>query len=365
MALVTRYFAVTGAGTQDGTTYGDRAPLFVAGNLNSIIRNFNFAGSDALDCICDPGTYTQSVTVNAASFTSGTPTRPRRLMIRCAGWSPLSWKSPEPFTGLWDNAVRINCSTAGIGWSGVSWDAFFQGVHFNWTGSATTEIIGNCQFELLDCYLSQGTTGRLFGSNSLTANNCVFYNSNTTATHSMANIGATLTNCRIEMNLAGASTTILNSSNSGSTGTHFLCTFIGPGIGSKHSISNPNFPTAYYDRCTFHVGSDAIFLTDTATNIQNQRCSRSFISSGGQGIKFYDTRCFIWDNVIRCTGTPINAISTNIPSDFNTIPAAAFDTTHFVDAANGDYRIKYGSVYWGKGIGAGDEPARFSYGSVF
>jgi hypothetical protein len=353
MALVTRYFDVTGAGAADGTSYANRAPLFVTGNLNSIIRGFSFA-ADALDCICEPGTYTQSVTVNAASFTSGTPSRPRRLMIRTAGWSQLGWKSPQPFAGLWNNAVRINCSTAGVGWSGTGWDAFFQGVYFNWNSSA--ELIGNCQFEMLDCYLHQAGSGRLFGSNSLTANNCVFHNSNTTATVSMANIGSNLANCRIEMNLAGASTNILSNPNSGSSGGWQDCTFVGPGIGIKHSISNPNFPSVFIDRCTFHVGADAIFLTDTATNIQSQRCTRSFISSGGQGIKFYDTRCFIWDNVIRCTGTPINAISTNIPSNLNIIPTAAFDTTHFVDAANGDYRIKYGSAYWGKDIGAGDGP---------
>jgi hypothetical protein len=37
--------------------------------------------------------------------------------------------------------------------------------------------------------------------------------------------------------------------------------------------------------------------------------------------------------------------------------AAGSDADEFVDAANGDYRIKNTSVYWGRGIGAGDEPA--------
>jgi hypothetical protein len=33
------------------------------------------------------------------------------------------------------------------------------------------------------------------------------------------------------------------------------------------------------------------------------------------------------------------------------------DADEFVDAANGDYRIKNTSIYWGRNIGAGDEPA--------
>jgi hypothetical protein len=37
--------------------------------------------------------------------------------------------------------------------------------------------------------------------------------------------------------------------------------------------------------------------------------------------------------------------------------ASGTDADEYVDQASGDYRIKYGSDYWGLGIGAGDEPA--------
>jgi hypothetical protein len=40
------------------------------------------------------------------------------------------------------------------------------------------------------------------------------------------------------------------------------------------------------------------------------------------------------------------------------------DATEFVNAAGGDYRIKYGSSLWGKGYGPGDEPAA-SGGGLF
>jgi hypothetical protein len=50
-------------------------------------------------------------------------------------------------------------------------------------------------------------------------------------------------------------------------------------------------------------------------------------------------------------------LSPNYLNLVNNYTAAGTDTDEFVDAPAGDYRIKLGSAYWGKNIGAGDQPS--------
>jgi hypothetical protein len=46
----------------------------------------------------------------------------------------------------------------------------------------------------------------------------------------------------------------------------------------------------------------------------------------------------------------------NYPLTLGNDTSAGTDADEFVDAAGGDYRVKYGSTIWGKGYGVSDEP---------
>lgn len=359
MAIVTRYFDVNAAGAGDGTSYANRAALFVTGTMSSIISNFNFAGADSLDCICEPGSYTQSVAMTSASFTSGVPTDPRRLMIRAAGWVPLKgFVSAAPIALFPTSGMMvINCSTAVACFSGTGQAVYWQGVYFNW--SATVEMFGNSPHEFNDCFLlNSAVNGKIIGSNSFFAQNSVMQLTAVIFDTVMTNIGGTCINCRIEGNLAASSGSRRgNSCNTGVAGYFTRCTIVVPGEGITHSISNPNFPSLSVAECTMITGgSGAIFMTDTATNIQFTNVQNSFIVSPTVGVKLYDFRARIFNNRIR-SATPVHSITTNFPTSPANDTAAGSDAAEFVNTATGDYRIKYGSTYWGKGIGAGDEPA--------
>jgi hypothetical protein len=94
---------------------------------------------------------------------------------------------------------------------------------------------------------------------------------------------------------------------------------------------------------------------NTATNTQGQHVTAQncFIANCGVGINTQNVAARILGNRLRNTSNysvPTNSI---IAGNYE---AAGNDTDEFVDAANGDYRIKSTSIYWGKGIGAGDGP---------
>lgn len=63
----------------------------------------------------------------------------------------------------------------------------------------------------------------------------------------------------------------------------------------------------------------------------------------------------------------INGLA-NYPTDFDNYTTDAADSDDYVDAANGDFRIKNTAAIWGQGYGVSDEPAAggaSSTGSIF
>jgi hypothetical protein len=93
------------------------------------------------------------------------------------------------------------------------------------------------------------------------------------------------------------------------------------------------------------------------------KLSASGISTSGMVVEVSDCR-------IRDTVSGAFDGMGNYPDSFGNdtteagADADARDAAELVDAANGDYRIKYGSAYWGKGLGAGDGPAPASGGGA-
>jgi hypothetical protein len=102
--------------------------------------------------------------------------------------------------------------------------------------------------------------------------------------------------------------------------------------------------------CTTGLRTDAATSGGTSTIVSNA----NMIANCTTGLS---------QNFGRYIGTKTRLRNTSNFANTSVFPSTGFltasgnDADEFVDAANGDYRIKNTSIYWGRGIGAGDEPA--------
>jgi hypothetical protein len=350
MGVVTRFFGPLASGTGDGTTWGDRAALLSAGAWNTLIRSHNFNGTDSLRCIIESGTYA----VPAISFTSGNPSVANRLSW-FAGTDAGIWQPPTPTWNccqpLWDTTgmVTMTC-TANI--TGVR-HMDLHGLRIHNTGAATTlnyAFSNWCEFR--NSFSS--TSGYAGFANEMT--NCVLQHSATTSFGAVLfpEIQTTVNNVRLQGNLTATSGIrggLL------ANGIHFkgsqLCV-----IDCQVGMLNNN--TAFslgVDHCTF-VNCPVAVQDRGNTGTFAGQIAHNLIHNSTTGVSLTDltpkTRAVI-SNVFNAVTNLHSGNGNWDNADLNTVSSlAAADL--FVDPTNGDYRIKYGSPHWGKGIGAGDGP---------
>lgn len=357
MGLVTRFFDLNGNGTADGTSYDNRAPLLVGGNWSSIITGFNFGSSDVLFCRVEPGEYIQAQALANGLFSSN-PTRERPLFFSASNggvpWQPPSgWRSCEL---PWDYGVdlphlRDNASTTRYN--------LVQNGHFNFLGfrftknnqadaviEGTTQVVTRwCVFRNL-ATLGPSPIGGI--AQVASAEACVWRTSGIHPTLSRPT-GCLYENCRFLAlsPMAGVSIIV------GASPTNHLirCTFENCTDGYRYSNVNRGNADVI-DGCTF-AGCDRAISWSNDRRYDVQNC---FVGGGNVGIESGAdgrTDSLILNTRIRAT-TPILRTAENYPTDF-VFTEPGSDAAEFVDAANGDLRIKRTSIYWGRGIGAGDE----------
>jgi hypothetical protein len=360
MAVVTRYFDVTGAGAANGTSYANRAPLFNAGTISTIITGFNFSGSDSLFCIIEAGSYTQSATTNNTSF-ANPPTMANPLIMN-AGTGGNLWEPPHG----WSSATPFP-STAGQPHITIANDS-----NWNVTGSHLFGICveGSIAGTVCACSSFQwGTVTNNRTNSSLSA--CIsgsvpFAVANSqlrcvgdgwNVILSLTTIGASAFNVRVVGNSAASIASnrrgIAVGGNSGFTVSQ--CTVIDcVNEGMIHTNAGTSSRAFVFNNLFYNCGTGiAVTAPTSATNILNATYNQ-FVNCG-TGINSLATQ------IIRLNRFKGNTTVTNNQDNFpvtdsNWIDSIA-DNLVFKDQPNGDYRIKYGSTYWGKGIGAGDEPA--------
>lgn len=369
MAIVVRYFSTTSAGTGDGTSWANRAAFFTGGVYSTIITGFNFAGSDSLEVRLGPGTYNTNVSFAGSLFAN--PPRPANpLTIHGCDSSgnrivPSEWNCCQgslPVVGypIWDlSTANINIQNIYLRCLNIQSSA---------TGAtilATNSLnVGNGVAVEFCRVNNSNTTAATFGGLS-TAYSCHFLSSGTSYPSIVSGVADSVANCRIEGNPSATSLARVGLS---SNTTSFVrpasrnCIINTPGSGVENSSSSAGagIGISEYTIVNCATASGAALnapsipsgVTNTGHNIvYAQNC---FIANCSIGINTQNTAAKISKNRLRNTTNytvPTNSI---IADNFET---AGNDTDEFVDAANGDYRIKNTSIYWGKGIGAGDEPA--------
>jgi hypothetical protein len=354
MAIIDRWFSTTSAGAGDGTSWANRAALFSSGNWSSVITGFNFA-VDSMIAHVGPGTYSNTQSM-ASSLFANPPTQSsvgRLSFVGCdnAGvkLTPIDpdWNCTqgsldttgypliETNTNINNNTVCISmeflCLTRNSGngaiWSGVggffAWGKMLysaSGTFATCCNSATTSLF-NCEMEC------SGTTFDSICFSPL------------------------CNNVRVTGNSAASSGNRRGFSASIGSGPFFVS---GCQVGFRGSSFGSNNALLVYDgtivNCTTAIelptssSGGTACLTVFGCMIAN--CTTGITQPFGR-YELSNTRLRNTSNVSPANELPIN----------DTLTAAGSDDDEFVDAASGDYRIKNTSIYWGRNIGAGDQPA--------
>jgi hypothetical protein len=146
-----------------------------------------------------------------------------------------------------------------------------------------------------------------------------------------------------------------------------LITVVGCVGGGMFAATGAATRFSNFYRCTL-VGNGAygIQCNGTASQTVNHNIVGCYFANNGTyGIDANGSRTNALGNRLRDnTSGPFNGFD-NYPTDSN-YTTDSDDATEFVNAAAGDYRIKNtATLVWGKGYGAGDEPAAGGGGGFF
>ena len=364
MAIVVRYFSTTAAGAGDGTTWADRAAFYTGGAYSTIITGFDYGASDSLEVRLGPGTYSAPTTMAAAIFTSNPPRPANPLTIHGCDSSgnrlaPSEWNCcqgalPTSDYPVWDLSAQIinlqnfnlrcvyvtasggnilgstssgssfeycrieSTSSSNTNTVSISANAFMHSCHIiclgnGWASLTTSVNISNCRLEgnpLASSGARYGISANTSGMFRPYSRNCIV----NCPGHAILN-----TRGLIDGGIGASEFTIVNCAT----------------VAGQAAISGVNFPSTG---------------TNTQYNIiQAQNC---FIANCGIGVQGVNVAAKILGSRLRCTTNYSVGANSIIAGNYE---AAGSDADEFVDATNGDYRIKRTSIYWGKGIGAGDE----------
>lgn len=359
MAIVTRYFSTSSAGAADGTTWADRAALFTTGNWSSVITGFAFSGSDSLECRIGPGDYTMSQTLSSAIVTNPPVAGNKLYLHACDSSGNLldptdpDWSSAQPVwsqTGIPQITIsgNYNCNLANTNYRLLT---FIVG-----SVSHTLPVVTNSScvdfIYINNASISSSSSG--LASVTAATNCCV----KMTASYSEAVDAATgsyIKNVRAEGNGSAGSgnrngvSVRASASHSGITSTNHN------GYGIISTAANSS--VILISNSTIEGnGSTGIYMSTALTTGRLVLANLYIANNGAYGINL-NSSANVSMTQIRLRDNTSGSITGNLnnPITHGVYTTDSDDATEFVDAANGDFRIKASSSIWGKGYGAGDE----------
>lgn len=349
----------------DGSSWALRTNLFAGGAWSGRILLFDFSGSDSLKALVGPGTHTITAAFGAG-FTSA-PTAANLLFIHgCdSSGNPISppdtaWLSNMP--AFDDSAFPVIATTTNIaittlvlcqwycvkfivsGRNGVA----ISGGHFSWVSiinstsnasavSVTGTSIANSQVSM---------TGSIYSA---------AIQVSTTPFENLLLIGVT-----------GSSGNRYGFQHTGSTGQSFFDRITVRGFGGA-GIINTGASAAHImglKRCTVvnNQGSGIVFpatASQTGVNtVEDCQITGNGLSGTGYGLDAQSqARVLLRHSRFRDNDDgDINGML-NYPIDIDNYVTDSDDTTEYVDAASGDFRIKNTAATWGMGFGVSDQAA--------
>lgn len=365
MSVVVRYFSTAAAGAGDGTSWADRAALLNgSGQVSTVLASLDPSGADAIECRIGPGTYSASQHLNDARF-AGAPTRANPMIwvgVDSNG-DPLTppdpaWTAAQP---AWDDSeMPFIDNTASIG--GDHWIMRMLKIRSAWS----EPIKGTPK---LDWCIVEGTGT---GSGTIVAEgylqNCVVKCS-AAAYEAVVSVttNGSMHNVRAEGNPSATTGTRHGIIGEGNGRTVFdRCVAVnnpGGGIVLPGDGSNKVMAAS---RCVAYGngshGFDAQSTNATAADL-HRLMGCVAVGNGGYGVSVGTGPGLVLGGRYR---NNTSGVSNGLGHGgvFGSETGAGIDADEFVDAAGGDLRIKNTSALWGRGIGAGDEPAASGGGSA-
>lgn len=359
MAIVTRYFSTSSAGTGDGTSWANRAAFIVSGTLNMIITNQDYSGNSMV-CYVQGGAYTTTGTWQTGLFAATPPGIDGYLSIQgCdSSGNPLTpdygWDCADPdfdtsaFPVITFSGVSAYINALGILFKCVKL------VNLNRSGP----FINNCPLTLDYCCVD--------AQNSNTATVAVACTSYTNIVNSIIKCSGTSFDGVVT---AGVFTSNLDNvkivgNSSASTGNRYglrvstggivivqgLCIVNCPGYGLVN-ISTATGATIYAARFTIDNCGVGIGTLAATGGVSVLLVANSYIANCTTGL--HQVRGYTRTNNVRLRNTTNFNITPVFPYD--AYVAAGSDADEYVNKAGGNYRMKSGSTYFGKHIGVRDE----------
>lgn len=372
MAITTRFFSTTGAGAADGTSWNDRAALFSAGNWSTVITGFDFSGSDTLRALIGPGTYTCSQALASGLF-SNAPTVANPLILHACDSSGnlLSPSNPDWTSDTavdWDSTLPVIATTTNISTINLA-NSFARLIKF--TASGATSAAPLAAAAAMDWIVLEHS-GSNTGAHGATASVVKLSNAYITMTGSSYR-AAVLWSTNSLYNVRGKGVTGSSGNRhgvefTGSTGPGPLtqCVFYGFGGDGVGTSSATAGHLMILQRCVLanNAGSGVVG-NGTASQTNFHKIDRCMITgNGAYGIDAQSAaRIIACGNRLRDNTTADFNGFGNYPTDMN-YTTDSDDSTEYMDASNGDFRIKNSATIWGQGYGVSDQPASASSGAA-
>lgn len=371
MAVVTRYFSTSGAGAADGTTWADRAALFSAGDWSSVITGFAFNGSDSMRVLIGPGTYSCSQALASGLF-GNAPTANNPLILHgCDGsgvilapsnpdWTsdtPVDWDTPLPVIATTTNISTINLAAGHV-----------RLVKFTASG-ATTAAPLNVAASIDWCVLlHSGSHTSAVGCSATKISNTSVEMSGSSYRAAYTWAGNTLTNIRGK-GVTGSSGNrhgieFVGATTNSPVDRATIYEFGGDGIGSSSATATHFF--VLVRSVIANNGGTGVKANSTASQTAYHRIAGCIVT--GNGVAGIDAQTNA--NVIASgnrlrdnTGSNLANFS-NYPTDMDNYTTDSDDSTEYVDASNGDFRIRNSATIWGGGYGVSDQAATTTSGAA-
>jgi hypothetical protein len=365
MAIVERFFSTTSSGAGDGTTWANRAALFSSGNLSSIITSFDFS-TDSLTCCIGPGSYSGTQQWASGIFTTP-PTQSsigRWLLKGCdsngvalvppdLGWNCAQGPLDTSANPSIDLAVGNVSSIAGTicvsaecvnftktSGNGTIWQS--AGGSYRW-GKITNSVANN--------------SSSCVSSNTSHFGNAEFECSGTSFLRIVQITN--FNNIRLIGNSGATSGDRWGLFTSNASGPVFVSGCV---IGVRAALATAANVLFAYRVTAVNCGTGISLPTSASGGVACLTVYGSMVANCTVGVSQAFGRYELANVRLRNT---TNVDPANVLPGNDVLTASGSDTDEFVNAASGDYRIKNTSIYWGRNIGAGDEPASATGSSGF
>ena len=360
MAVVTRYFSTAAAGAGDGTTWANRAQLVSGATWSTVITGFSFAGSDSLEVRIGPGTHSPTAAMTSALFANA-PSLANPIIFHGCDSSGNLLESPDPDwvsaqAEFSTAALPVIATTTAIQTSTLA-NSFWRLIYFTASGSIANSVLSGGNFDWIGILIS-GSSANNAGMSSPSLITNSFIKITGTAFDTGVTSPVKMDNVRIDGTAATGSGTRRGLSTSSAGHNVSRITVIGCAGGGILAAAGSATRSSYYSQCMLiNNGTYGILCNATALQTVWHTITNCYFSGNGTyGIDANGSRTIASNNRLRDSTTADFANFGNYPTSYN-YTTDSDNATEFVDSAAGDYRIKNTAAIWGKGYGAGDQPA--------